>query len=164
LANLPRIIITDKKMLPILLLTLLLFTTTPHIIPLTNPTAVVAAESNTTAASNTGLRQIPSLNSDYPDNNPNSIKVKIFNDSKYVADYYRVKGEITNIGNKTLNSIKVTVHVFNSTNQQQPMGTAFSSIVPESLKPNHIGTFNATIDPAEMPGKPTSYRLSFDWK
>jgi hypothetical protein len=152
-------------MLPLLLLTLLLFTTTPHIIPLTNPAAVVVtAESNATAATNTGLGQIPSLNSDYPNNNPNSIKVKIFNDSKYVADYYRVKGEITNIGNKTLDSIKVTVHVFNSTNQQQPMGTAFSSIVPESLKPNHIGTFNATIDPAEMPGKPTSYRLSFDWK
>jgi hypothetical protein len=138
-----------------LLLPILLIAVTSSII-LSNPPAYAKS------GGGGGLKQIPSLTTDYPDNNPNAIEAKTFKASKDIVNFYHVKGEIKNIGNDTLDFVHITAHLFDSNNQ--PVGTTDGYTDPSSLDPGHSGTFDALVDAKELSGKPTSYRLSFDWQ
>ena len=109
-----------------------------------------------------GPKQIPSLTTDYPDNNPHAIEVVTFKANKDIINTWHIRGEVTNKGNDTLDYVKVTAHLFDS--NSQPIGAAWNYIDPTSLEPGHTGNFEAIVDAKELSGKPASYRLSFDWQ
>ena len=61
------------------------------------------------SSSRGGLRQIQSVTTDYPGNDPSVIQVHVTSAKKDIIGSYHVTGEITNEGNETLNSVQVTI-------------------------------------------------------
>lgn len=70
-------------------------------------------------------------------------------------------GEITNMGNQTLNFVQITAHLYDGSGNL--IGDATGYTEPSNLDPGHTGTFDSLATSDQVQGTPTSYRLSYDW-
>lgn len=117
---------------------------------------------NSVSSSSRGqLTQIPSNPTDFPGNSPNLIKVAITGAHKDIVGAWHVTGEITNVGNLTLNFVQVTAHLYDSTGKL--IGDAIGSTSPSNIDPGHTATFDSLATSDQINGNPASYRLSYDW-
>src|SRR5438552_3220240 len=108
-----------------------------------------------------GLVQIPSNKTDYPDNDPSVIQVHVSSAKKDIIGDYELKGEVTNVGNDTLQFVHITSHVYDATGQLVGNGDGYTT--PSDLDAQHTGTFDMFIAKDTLSGTPTRYRLSHDW-
>jgi hypothetical protein len=112
-------------------------------------------------SSGIGLKQIPSNKTDFPNNDSSVIQVHVTSAKKDTAGAYHVKGQITNIGNQTLNSVNVTAHLYDAAGN--PVGNAISFTSPSNIDPGHTATFDSLATSDQTNGNPVSFRLTFDW-
>jgi hypothetical protein len=116
----------------------------------------------TKKSSKSSLTQMPSEPTDFPDNNEKAIDVHVTNAKKDIIGAYHVRGEIKNISNDTLQFVQVTAHFYDENGQ--PVGaTTCCYAQPTDIDPGHTSTFDSFVMKDAISGKPTSYRLSFDW-
>jgi hypothetical protein len=81
---------------------------------------------------------------------------------KDIISSYHVRSEVKNISDYTLESVKVTAHFYD--NDGNPIGVTSCYAQPDSIEPSHTATFDSFADKNELSGKPSSFRLSFDWQ
>ena len=79
---------------------------------------------------------MPSNNTDFPNNNPNTIQLHVTSAKKNVIGDYHVTGEIVNAGNDTIQSVKVTVHMYDGSNRLIEESTCCYTI-PTNIDPGH---------------------------
>jgi hypothetical protein len=108
-----------------------------------------------------GLIQIPSNKTDFPDNDPNVIQVHVTSAKKDIIGAWHITGEITNVGNDSLQFVHITAHLYDATGQLVGNGDGYTS--PTNLDSQHTGTFDTLITKDTLSGTPTNYRLSYDW-
>jgi hypothetical protein len=108
-----------------------------------------------------GLVQIPSNKTDYPDNDRSVIQVHVTSAKKDIIGAWHITGEITNVGNDSLQFVHITAHLYDATGQLVGNGDGYTS--PTNLDAQHTGTFDTLITKDTLSGTPTSYRLSYDW-
>jgi hypothetical protein len=94
------------------------------------------------------LQQIPSNPTDFPGNHPTAIQVHVTSANKDMTGTYHVRGEITNNGNTTLNSVMVTVH-FCGAKGQLVDDSSCCYTTPINIDPGHT----ATVDNFAMANK-----------
>jgi hypothetical protein len=82
--------------------------------------------------------------------------------NKDTTGSYHVRGEITNNGNTTLNSVMVTVHFYGA-NGQLVADSLCCYTSPINIDAGHTATFDSFAMANEISGEPVSYRLSYDW-
>jgi len=117
--------------------------------------------STTTSSKHSGLIQIPSNKTDYPNNDPSVIQVHALGAKKNILGDYEITGEVTNVGNDTLQFVQITAHLYDATGQL--VGSGFGYTTPTNLDAQHTGTYDIFVTKDSLNGKPTSYRLSYDW-
>src|SRR6266487_2428644 len=117
--------------------------------------------SSSTGSSHGGLTQIASNKTDYPDNDPSVIQVHVSSAKKDILGDYELKGELTNVGNDSLQFVHINAHVYDATGQLVGNGDGYTT--PNNLDAQHTGIFDLFITKDSLSGKPTSYRLSYDW-
>jgi hypothetical protein len=79
------------------------------------------------------------------------------NAKRDIIGSYHVRGEVKNLGNDTLQFVNDAAN--------QPIGnTGYCYTDPDSIEPGHTSTFDSFTSKDEMSGKPTSYKLSFEWQ
>jgi hypothetical protein len=110
-----------------------------------------------------GLQQIASTANDFPGNNPSAIQIHVTSAKKDIIGSYHVKGEITNTGTDTLNFVRVTAHFYDGSGQLVASSTCCYT-TPSDIDAGRTATFDSFVQSADISGKPTSYRLSFDWQ
>lgn len=147
--------ILKNQILTALLITLLLTTST--VIVTTNITQIFAKKS-----AGKGLNQIPSEATDYPDDEPNAVEVHVTMAKKDILGDYHVKGEIKNLGEESLQYVRVTGHFYDSENQTVGV-TSCCYTDPTDIEPGHTATFDSFAQKDEMSGDPKNFRLSYDW-
>ena len=109
------------------------------------------------------LIQLPSNATDFPGNDPSVIQVHVTSAKKDIIGSYHVTGEITNMGNDTLNFVLVTVHFYDASGQLVAASTCCYA-TPTDIDTGHTATFDSFVQSADITGKPVMYRLSFDWQ
>ena len=115
------------------------------------------------AKPSSSLVQIPSESTDFPGDDENAIQVIVSTAKKDIIGTYHVRGEIKNISNDTLQFVQVKAHFFDAANQ--PIGTTGCCYAdPTDIEPGHTSTFDSFAMKDELSGKPSSFRLSFDWQ
>ena len=114
------------------------------------------------AKSGSGLKQIPSEPTDFPNDNSSAIKVDVTTAKKDIIGAYHVKGEIKNLGQDSLNYVQVIAHFYDSANQTVGV-TSCCYANPTDIEPGHTATFDSFATKDDMSGTPKSYRLSFEW-
>jgi hypothetical protein len=119
------------------------------------------SSSGTVDSKHGGLIQIPSNKTDYPDNDPSVIQVHVTSAKKDIIGAWHITGEITNVGNDSLQFVHITAHLYDATGQLVGNGDGYTS--PTNLDAQHTGTFDTLITKDTLSGTPTSYRLSYDW-
>ena len=88
---------------------------------------------------------------------------KVFNAKKDSIGTYHVRGEIKNVGEDELQYVQVTAHFYDT--DGNPIGvTSCCYTQPDSIESGHTATFDSFADKDELSGKPSSFRLSFDWE
>jgi len=112
--------------------------------------------------SGSGLNQISSETTDYPDDNPGAVEVHTTTAKKDILGDYHIKGEIKNIGEEAISYVRVTGHLYDSNNQTVGV-TSCCYTDPTDIEPGHSATFDSFAEKDEISGKPESYRLSYDW-
>lgn len=112
-------------------------------------------------SSGKGLEQIPSEPTDFPGDDPNVVRVDLATVEKDIIGDYPFRGEIKNLGDTALTSVKINVHFFDDNNQT--VGTTTCYVDPTDIEPGHTSTFDAFAMKDQMSGTPKSFRLSFDW-
>jgi hypothetical protein len=141
------------------------------ILVMTTITNITISTTNVLATkkSSSSLTQIPSKATDFPNNNQNAIEVHVTNAKKDSIGTYHVRGEITNLSNDTtLQFVKVTAHIYDKDGQSLAVTTCCYAD-PSSIEPGHTSTFDSFTSEDELsgnpvPGNPSSFRLSFDWR
>ena len=108
-----------------------------------------------------GLEQIPSEPTDFPDDDPNVIKVDAVTVEKDIIGGYPIRGEIKNLGDTALRSVHLTVHFYDDNNQT--VGTMSFYVDPMDIEPGRTSTFDTYTMKDQMSGTPKAFRLSFDW-
>jgi hypothetical protein len=109
------------------------------------------------------LVQIPSEKTDFPGDDSSPVEVNVISAKKDFIGSYHVRGEIRNVGNDTLQFVKVTAHFFDVGNQ--PVGaTSCCYADPTDIEPGHTSTFDSFAMKGDLSATPSSYRLSFDWQ
>lgn len=119
------------------------------------------SSSTTISSKHGGLIQIPSNKTDYPNNDPSVIQVHALGAKKNILGDYEITGEVTNVGNDTLQFVQITAHLYDATGQL--VGSGFGYTTPTNLDTQHTGTYDIFVTKDSLNGKPTSYRLSYDW-
>jgi len=114
------------------------------------------------AAKSGGLKQIPSVATDFPNDDASSVKVDVTTAKKDIIGAYHVKGEIKNLSPDPLNYVMVTAHFYDANNQTVGVSTCCYAN-PSDIEPNHTSTFDSFAQKDDMSGTPKSFRLSFDW-
>jgi hypothetical protein len=74
---------------------------------------------------------------------------------------YELTGELTNVGNLTLQFVQVTAHLYDSSGNLVGDATGYTS--PSNLDPGHTGTINIFTSQNTIAGTPSGFRLSYDW-
>jgi hypothetical protein len=110
-----------------------------------------------------GLSQIPSTANDFPSNDAAAIEVHVTSAKKDIIGSYHVKGEITNTGTDALKFVRVTAHFYDGSGQLVASSTCCYT-TPSDIDAGRTATFDSFVQSADISGKPTSYRLSFDWQ
>ena len=114
--------------------------------------------------SGSGLKQLPSVITDYPEDNPNAVEVHATTAKKDIIGSYHVRGEIKNIGDDTLQFVKIKAHFYDGGNQTVG-ATSCCYADPTEIEPGHTSTFDSFVMKDGLSGKPDSdYRLSFNWR
>jgi hypothetical protein len=122
------------------------------------------SHSNSGSEKYNGFAQIPSVTTDFPDNDKNAIEVHVTSANKDSIGSYHVRGEIKNLSNDTtLQFVKVTAHLNDESGQPVAVTTCCYAD-PNDIEPGHTSTFDSFAQKDEISGTPTSYRLSFDWR
>jgi hypothetical protein len=117
--------------------------------------------SSTMASSS--LAQIPSEKTDFPNDNSSPVEVNVISAKKDIIGSYHVRGEIRNVGNDTLQFVKVTAHFYDADNQ--PVGaTSCCYADPSNIEAGHTSVFDSFAMKDTLSAIPSSYRLSFDWR
>jgi hypothetical protein len=134
----------------------------PRIQPyLGNTLSSASDEGSTTAGSS--LTQIPSEKTDFPSDDSSPVEVNVISAKKDIIGSYHVRGEIRNVGNDTLQFVKVTAHFYDADNQ--PVGaTSCCYADPSNIEAGHTSTFDSFAMKDTLSTAPSSYRLSFDWQ
>lgn len=128
-------------------------------------TDLFGGSSSDVSSKKTGSRlvQIPSEKTDFPDDDSSPVEVSVISAKKDIIGSYHVRGEIRNIGNDTLQFVKVTAHFYDANNQ--PVGaTSCCYADPTDIEPGHTSTFDSFAMKGDLSATPSSYRLSFDWQ
>jgi hypothetical protein len=122
------------------------------------------SHSNSGSGKYSGLAQIPSVATDFPGNAKNAIEVHVTSAKKDSKGSYHIRGEIKNLStDTTLQFVKVTAHL--NDERGQPIAvTTCCYADPSDIEPGLTSTFDSFAQKDETSGKPTSYRLSFDWR
>jgi hypothetical protein len=120
------------------------------------------SSSLSTGSSGRGLVQIPSIATDFPNNDPKVIQVQVTSSKKDIIGDYHIVGEITNTGNDTLSLVQVTVHLYDASNQLLGDSTCCYT-TPTNIDAGHTSTFDSFVTSDHINGTPASFRLSFDW-
>jgi hypothetical protein len=122
------------------------------------------SHSNSDSEKYNGLTQIPSVTTDFPDNDKNAIEVHATSANKDSIGSYHVRGEIKNLSNDTtLQFVKVTAHLNDESGHPVAVTTCCYAD-PSDIEPGHTSTFDSFAQKDEISGTPNSYRLSFDWR
>jgi hypothetical protein len=109
------------------------------------------------------LIQIPSVATDFPDNDQRAIEVHVTSAKKDIIGSYHIVGEIKNLSNDTLQFVQVTGHLYDANGQ--PVGvTTCCYATPSDIEPGHTSTFDSFAQKDQISGKPTSFKLSYDWQ
>jgi hypothetical protein len=107
-----------------------------------------------------GLTQMPSEAADFPGKDPNAVQFRVLKAAKNSIGWYQINGEIINLSNKDLWYPKPIVRLFDKENG--PIGTVTNGLVMTSqIPPHHSTTFEVSINPDDLLGKPVSYKISF---
>jgi len=109
-----------------------------------------------------GIEQIPSEPTDFPSDNPDLIKVDVTSANKDSIGFYHVIGDIKNLGNDTLQNVQVIGHFYDDNNKTIGVTTCCYAD-PSDIEPGHTATFDSFVNEEDISGKPTSFRLSFEW-
>jgi hypothetical protein len=144
-------------------------TPTPSTPPTTIPPFIIGDDrggghhSSQSGSKGKNLVNIPSKQTDFPDNNVNVIQVYVTSAKKDIIGAYHVRGEITNNGSDPLQFVKVTAHLYDGSGQPVAVTTCCYAD-PHDIEPGHTSTFDSFAQEDVISGTPTSYRLSFDWR
>ena len=110
-----------------------------------------------------GLIQIPSVATDFPGNDQSAIEVHVTSAKKDIIGDYHIVGEIKNLNKDTLQFVQVTGHLYDANGQ--PIGvTTCCYATPSDIEPGHTSTFDSFVQKDHISGKPTTFRLSYDWQ
>lgn len=110
-----------------------------------------------------GLSQLPSVATDFPDNDQSAIEVHVTSAKKDIIGDYHIVGEIKNLSNDTLQFVQVTGHLYDASGQ--PIGvTTCCYTTPSDIEPGHTSTFDSFAQKDQISGKPTGFKLSYDWQ
>lgn len=109
-----------------------------------------------------GLEQLPSETTDFPGDNTNVINADVTSAKKDSIGFYHVKGVIKNLSNDTLTYVQVVGHFYDTNNQTIGV-TSCCYTTPTDIDPGHTATFDSFVGEEDMAGKPTSFKLSFEW-
>jgi hypothetical protein len=128
-----------------------------------NLSGIPSESSSGSSSKGGGLTQIPSEKTDFPGDDPSQVEVHVTSAKKDIIGDFHVRGDVKNLGNDTLQFVKVTVHFFDAANQ--PIGnTGCCYTDPTSIEPGHTSTFDSFTTKDEMSVKPSSFRISLDWQ
>jgi hypothetical protein len=110
-----------------------------------------------------GLIQVPSVATDFPGNDQSAIEVHVTSAKKDIIGDYHIVGEIKNLNKDTLQFVQVTGHLYDASGQ--PIGvTTCCYATPTDIEPGHTSTFDSFAQKDHISGKPTAFRLSYDWQ
>jgi hypothetical protein len=123
--------------------------------------SISSSSSSSSNSRSVGLQQIPSNRTDFPSDNPNAIQVQVVSAKKNILGEYEIKGEITNVGNDTIEFVQITAHIYDAS--RNLVGNENSYTTPSDLDSHHTGTFDLFISKDTLSGTPNSFRLSYDW-
>jgi hypothetical protein len=100
---------------------------------------------------------------DFPSDDSSPVEASVIGAKKDIIGSYHVRGEIRNVGNDTLQFVKVTAHFYDANNQ--PVGaTSCCYADPTDIEPGHTSTFDSFAMKGDLSATPSSYRLSFGWQ
>jgi hypothetical protein len=109
------------------------------------------------------LIQLPSVPTDFPNNNANVLKIDVFSAKKDAINNWHIKGQVTNTGTATLEYVDIVAHFYDNNNQ--PIGvTTCCYASPETIEPGHTSAFDSFVGDDDLASIPSSYRLSFNWR
>lgn len=109
------------------------------------------------------ITQIPSEATDYTGNNNDALQILFSKATISDNDSLHVVGSVKNVGQQTLQSVKVTAHFFDADNNTVGVTTCCYAD-PSDIEPDHTSSFDSFSTLEEMAGDPKYYRLSFDWQ
>jgi hypothetical protein len=117
---------------------------------------------NATSDAAIEVYRLPSEPTDFPGNDNSTLEVLFVNVIKNSIDDYHVIGSIKNVGDETLDYVKVTAHFFDE--DLKPIGiTTCCYADPSDIESQHTSAFDSFSSSDEMLGEPRYFRLSFDW-
>ena len=108
------------------------------------------------------MMKTASVGTDYPDDNHNAVEVHTTTAKKDILGDYHIKGEIKNLGKEAIQYVKVTGHFYDSNNQIVGV-TSCCYTDPTDIEPGHTATFDSFAEKDELSGKPSNFRLSYNW-
>jgi hypothetical protein len=100
-----------------------------------------------------GLTQIPSNATDFPGDDTGVIQVHVTSANKDIIGAWHVKGEITNVGNDTIQFVRVTVHFYDSSGGLIGDSSCCYT-TPDSIEPHHTVTFDSFANKDEITATP----------
>jgi hypothetical protein len=100
---------------------------------------------------------------DFPSDDSNPVEVNVISAKKDTIGSYHIRGEIRNVGNDTLQFVKITAHFYDADNQLVG-ATSCCYADPTDIEHGHSSTFDSFAMKDSLSAIPGSYRLSFDWR
>ena len=114
------------------------------------------------ALASSNLKQIQSEATDFPGNDQEAVEIQVTVAKKDSIGDYHVKGSIKNLGESTLEFVRVTGHFLDDNNQTVGV-TSCCYAEPTDIEAGHTSTFDSFVQKDDLSDTPTSFRLSFDW-
>lgn len=108
------------------------------------------------------LKQMPSVPTDFPNNDASVLKVDVFSAKKDTIDNWHIKGSVTNTGTNIIEFVNVVAHFY--ANNQAVGVTTCCYVEPHTIEPGHTSTFDSFVAAEDMVSDPDSFRLAFDWR
>jgi hypothetical protein len=135
----------------------------PRIAPILGNTIDSSCDDGSSTTAGSTLTQIPSEKTDFPNDDSSPVEVNVISAKKDTIGSYHVRGEIRNVGNDTLQFVKVTAHFYDADNQLVG-ATSCCYADPTDIEHGHTSTFDSFAMKDTLSAIPSSYRLSFDWR
>jgi hypothetical protein len=111
------------------------------------------------------MQQIPSLVTDFTNNDNKAVQLLFVNSFKDIAGWYHIKGMVQNSGNTTLTLLTVPATIYNSAQTIIDTESAPAYTTQAGLLQGQTGTFELLIDPSTLNAQtPAFFKLGYQWQ